>query len=669
MRSLTVTQLEEQLFGAARILRGRVESTAYAGIISAMLVLKWASDQPGTLRIPDRARWPRINDLAGRAQLGPALSEALQELEQSNPGVLDGVFENLDIPRRLGAAEVNALIRYFGHISLSDGDLEFTDVVGRAYDRFIGRFAEMAGKRGGEFFTPRSVVNLMVRLTRPEPGQSVYDPFTGSGGLLVQAREYVRDHGGDEADVALFGQELNYSTWAIARLNLLLHGATESSLLRGDILTDPLHMFVDGRRTLFDRALTHPPFSMSYARAEVRFPERMRYGWTPEHGKADLMYVQHVLAMLRPDGVGAVVAPLGVLFRGGAEAEIRRGIIEDNRLEAVISLGPNLFHGTSIPACILVLRGTEGPPEGRRGKVLFINAERELVKGHTQNRLEPEHVEKIVGVFRDWTEMPGFSRAVPVEEIAANGFNLNIRRFVDSGLPAEPPLDARAILAGGVPVREVEAEASRFQVFGIDLGHLFRPNATGYLDFPPGGFEAAATSIEDLATPREQAFARRCQSWWEATQPMVVELAGEKRLLKSRSLLIASFRAGLLPAELLDQYQLSGAFAAWWSYWQDDIRTLDLSGFSAVNDRWATISGSRTSRIPEDEARARVLDRLGADLCSRTQSLVTSQRQALAATYRAWGDRYATSLTRLEAQREATAVRLDTRLRDLGYIN
>src|SRR5205814_2614449 len=199
----------------------------------------------------------------------------------------------------------------------------------------------------------------------------------------------------------------------------------------------------------------------------VNHPERMRYGWTAGRGKADLMYVQHVLATLQPDGVGAVVTPHGVLFRGGVEADIRRGIVEDGRLEAVIGIGPNVFRGTAIPACILVLRGTNGPPAARRGNVLFINAEREVVTGRTQNRLEPQHVEKIVGTFRTAAEIPGFSRMVPISELAENDFNLNIRRYVDAGPAAEPAPDVRAAIFGCVPTGEIEAEATTSRLSGI----------------------------------------------------------------------------------------------------------------------------------------------------------------------------------------------------------
>ena len=253
---------------------------------------------------------------------------------------------------------------------------------------------------------------------------------------------------------------------SIARLNLLLNGVTDGSILCGDTLERPMHTLADGHLRLFDRVLTNPPFSMSYDKKELKYPERMKYGWTSK--QADLMNVQHVLAVLRPEGVGAIVTPHGVLFRGGAEAEIRQGILEDGRIEAVIGIGANVFYGTAIPACILVLRGENGLPEDRRGSVLFINAEREVASGRTQNRLEPAHVEKIVRTFRGWSEIPGFSRVVSLHEIAQNEFNLNIRRYVDASPPVEAPLDVRGALFGGVPRREVQAEVPRFRAFGID---------------------------------------------------------------------------------------------------------------------------------------------------------------------------------------------------------
>lgn len=668
MSPLTVAQLATSLFGAADILRGRVDASQYRDVIFGMLVLKRASDQPGVLRVPERSLWSHIVGYEGKA-LGHVLNEALWELERSNPEVLKGVFEALDFDRRLGRAELKALVDHFDRILLSDADLEFGDEVGRACDLILSGFADSAGKRGGEFFTPRSVVRLMVRLVRPQEGQSVYDPFAGSGGMLIEARQYVDEHDGDGTDLALFGQEANVATWSMAQLNLLLHGITDSSVLHGDTLTDPLHSAEGGRLRCFDRVLTNPPFSMKYYEKEVRHPERMKYGGASGQLKnADLMNVQHVLATLRPDGIGAVVTPHGVLFRGGVEGEIRRAIVEDARLEAVIGIGPNVFHGTAIPACILVLRGANGEQADQRGQVLFINAEREVVTGRSQNRLEPQNIEKIVSVFREWVDIPGFSRVVSLEEIADNDFNLNIPRYVDASPPVEPPLDVRAALFGGVPRSEFEAEAVRFHSYGIGLSDLFTPKSADYLDFQGGGCEANAARLPSLAAAREREFIGSCRSWWEEAASRIAERAESERLLMLRPRLMASFREELLPIGILDRYQLSGAFAAWWSDRHDDLRALGRRGFSGVIDRWATVDGGQPSYLPRSNARERVLEVLGADLCCRLEKLVVTERQGLINVYRSWGDRYETSLMDLERQNETAAARLEARLEDLGYV-
>lgn len=665
MSPLTVGQLATSLWGAVDILRGRVDASQYRDVIFGMLVLKRASDQPGVLRVPERSLWSHIVGYEGKA-LGHVLNEALWELERNNPEVLKGVFEALDFDRRLGRAELKALVDHFDGILLGDADLEFGDEVGRACDQLLSEFADSAGKRGGEFFTPRSVVRLMVRLVRPQQGQSVYDPFAGSGGMLLEARQYVDEHYGGSADLALFGQEANGATWAMARLNLLLHGIADSSVLHGDTLTDPLHSAEDGRLSCFDRVLTNPPFSMKHYEKEVRHPERMKYGGASLKN-ADLLNVQHVLATLRPDGIGAVVTPHGVLFRRGTEGEIRRAIVEDDRLEAVIGIGPNVFHGTSIPACILVLRGANGAPADQRGQVLFINAEREVVTGRSQNRLDPQNIEKITNVFREWVDIPGFSRVVSLEEIADNEFSLNIPLYVHAIPPVEPTLDVRAALFGGVPRSEFEAEAAKFHSYGIGLTDLFTPRNDDYLDFRSDGCEVIAARLPSLAAAREEEFIERCRSWWEEAASRIAERAENERLLMLSPRLMASFREDLLPNGILDRYQLSGAFAAWWSNRHDDLRALSLRGFSGVIDRWATVDAGGSSYLPHGLARERVLDVLGADLCSRVEKLVVAERQGLVNVYRSWGDRYEISLMDLERQSEAAAVRLGARLRDLGY--
>lgn len=664
MRPLTATQLTQHLIDTADAIRANTRSTASLGAISMMLVLKRASDQPGTLHVPNWMQWPQITSIPGAREPGRQLYEAMKELEQSNPDALDGVLEGLGFPAELGRAEVEILVSSFAQVSLSDENLEFTDTVGDAYDRFLDRMIGMITRRDTEHGTPRPLAELMVRLVQPEPGQSVYDPFAGTAGILIKASEYIADQGVGDADI--YGQEPDRYQWAAAKLNLLLHGVPNNQLLLGDSLNDPGPVTIDGTLMHFDRVLARPPLAMSYHRKQVRYPERMRYGWAPEHGRADLMYVQHALAVLNPDGMGAMITPQGVLFRGGPEGEIRRGIVEDGRIKAVISLGPNVFQTTSVPACILVLQGV-ARRDGQGRKVVFIDAEQEMVTGRTQRRLEPEAVEKIIDVLHDCQDLPGFSRAVSLEEIADNEFNLSVRRYVGVGLPINATPDARAIISGIMPRREVEAEAGRFHAFGIDPASLFQVKDASYLNFPPMGYEATTALIPHLTAAREQEFTAQCQMWWTATATDIAELAAANRLLRSRSELIASFRAQLSPLGILDPYQLGGAFAAWWSAWRDDLRILDQSGFQAVINRWDGVTTDWLYRGPEPEARERVFGRLVADLCARTQALVVSERQKLADVYRSWGERYATSLASLEAQRDAAVARLRSRLQHLGY--
>ena len=668
MSFTTVARLTRHLSGAADLLRSKMDVAAQLHIISGILLLKWASDQPDILQVPDHARWSYIFASEGKT-MGRIVNEALQGLERSNPKVLGGVLdEAIDLSKRLGATTIKDLVDHFDRMSLRDANLEFGDVVGRAYDCLLESFVDRARKLPSEFYTPRSVARLMVRLVRPEGTQSVYDPFAGSAGMLTQAKEYVDEKGGEGAGLALFGQERNVSTWSIARLNLVLHGVANSSLLCGDALPDPLHMFVDERRALFDRVVTNPPFSTNYVEKEVRFPERMRYGWTPEHGKrAELMNVQHVLAMLRPDGVGAVVTPYGVLFRGGAEAGIRKGIVEDGRLEAIIGIGPNVFHGTAVPACIMVLRGEHGSSEGRQGQVLFINAEREIVTGRTQNLLQPQHVEKIVQTFRNWADVPYFSRVVSLTEIAENDFDLNIRRYVNANPPTQPSLDIRAAIFGGVPRAEVDAETTRFQRFGLDPVGLFRATDTNYLDFSAEGRHSEAEHIREVADFVGQEYLERCRQWWQTTAARVAELAGTNWLSMFRPNIAASFIENLLSPGILDSDQLSGVFAAWWHDHRDDLRSLDRRGFLGVFERWTTDDGNRGRQVPADYAREHVLSALGDDLCSGVERLISTERQALVNTYYSWEERYATSLVDLEDKRDCAAARLRSRLAALGY--
>ncbi|WP_306956008.1 N-6 DNA methylase [Streptomyces sp. B4I13] len=672
-RPLTVDSLDFHLMQAADLLRGEVNTSELTQFIGPLLLLKRVSDQPGLLRVPDVARWEYVVDHA-RLSAGDTLNRALAALEQNNPRLLADLFDAVDFNSPSAERIAVRLLRHFDQLPLSDDDLEFGDEVGRAFDRFLTRIASTAGKGSSQFFTPRAVCRLMAELVRPQGGQSVADPHAGSGGMLLSAVHHLAEHGGSGAHLSLHGQEKNGSTWRTGRLNLLLHGIIDATMDNSDSLTDPL---IDGSGLMrFDRVLTAPPFSTSYKQNEVGHPERMRYGWVPEGGKkADLMFVQHVLAALRPQGLGAVVTPHGVLFRGGAEGEIRRGMVEDNRLEAVIGIGANVFYNTGIPACILVLRGTGDPPEERRDRVLFVDAEREVTTGRSQNRLDAQHVAKIADVYLGWRDVPGFSRAVSLAEIREHDYNLNIGRYVDSAPPAEPLLDIGAALTGGVPRREVQAEARRFHAFRIapdDLLHPFRP---GYWRFPPEGHEAAALRIPGLASAAEEGFLREVRSWWADQRPLFRKVTGgEACLAEARSHLEETFCRRLIPMEILDRYQLLGALAAWWSSHEDDFRALTAFGYHGVVRRVRSSPKDAPGRVyrkppppPRGEEAAFVLDWLGADLRAHTEELVAGERQKLVDAYLRWGERYAVSMADLERRYQTAADRLRDRMTGLGY--
>ena len=451
MSRITQGQLESYLWGAATRLRGTIDAGEYKSFIFPLLFLKRLSDvfdeeyeaaleesggddsyaalpEQHRFQIPDGAHWLDLRETT--SNLGRAVSQSMREIERANPR-LDGVFGDAPWTNkdRLPDRTLKEMVEHFSQLTLSVANVP-EDELGVAYEFLIKKFADDSGHTAAEFYTNRTLVHLMTQLLQVEPGESVYDPTCGSGGMLLSAAEELRRQGKEHRTLRLYGQERNLTTSAIARMNLFLHGIEDFDVVRGDTLANPAFTEGDEFRR-FDVVLANPPYSIRAWDRDAWSSDpwgRNEFG-TPPQGRADYAFWQHILASMDPKtGRCAILFPHGVLFRD-EELEMRRRIIASDLIDAVVGLGPNLFYNSPMESCIVVCRSAK--PADRAGKVLFIDAVNEVMRERAQSFLTDDHIDRIASAFHAFADDEGFAAVASLDEIADKGHNLSIPLYVD----------------------------------------------------------------------------------------------------------------------------------------------------------------------------------------------------------------------------------------------
>lgn len=460
------------VWNACGTFRGVIDPTQYKDYILTMLFLKYLSDirkskleEYGKKYAGDKVRIERtmarerfvieedctfdfIFAHRNDNEIGQLINTILEKIEDANKTKLHNVFRNIDFnsEANLGKARqrnqrLKTLLEDFSNdaLDLRPERVGHMDIVGDVYEFLIARFAAQAGKKAGEFYTPREVSITLAKLVRPKPGDRISDPTCGSGSLLIKAAKEV-----ESKDFSLFGQEMNGSTWALCKMNMFLHEVDAARIEWEDTIRHPLLVENDALMK-FDIVVANPPFSLDKWGQEMAATDRFgRFArGIPPKSKGDWAFILHMLATaVEGKGRVGVVVPHGVLFRGGSEGAIRKSVIEDNLLEGVVGLPGNLFYGAGIPAALLIFN--KARKHKGKGDVIFVDASREFEQATNQNRLRDQDIEKIVDTFRKRREIPKYSHLAPSTEIEENEFNLNIPRYVDT-FEAEPEIDIKAV--------------------------------------------------------------------------------------------------------------------------------------------------------------------------------------------------------------------------------
>ena len=452
---LTLPQLESFLWKSADILRGKIDSSDYKKYIFGLLFYKRMSDVWGEeynavmkeyedediaradynhrFQVPKDCRWEKVTEQA--ENIGQKLNDIFDKLANANSPKLDKIFEDLDFANkdRFPNETLQRLINHFSQYNFGNTYIS-SDLLGDAYEYLIKQFAADAGKKGGEFYTPREVEKVIMGILKPHQKDHIYDPTVGSGGFLLEAYDYLKSKSGEKIakTLYLYGQEQNLATFAIAKINMFLHGLDSADIRRGDTLANPQFLNQQGNLQTFDIVVANPPYSIKdwdYVAFKNKFGRLDNYDAPPDKN-ADYAFVLHIIKSMNQNGRAGIVLPHGVLFRGGAEGRIREQILKNDLIEVIIALPSKLFYGTGIPAAIVILNRNK--LEEKKGKILIIDAEKDFLEGKNQNVLRPQDISRIVKTCNSFENVEKYSRIISLKDVEENGYNLSVRQYLDS---------------------------------------------------------------------------------------------------------------------------------------------------------------------------------------------------------------------------------------------
>jgi len=451
-KTITISQLEQYLSKAAWILKGPVDASDFKVYIFPLLFFKRISDvydeeyrmaleesegdkeyailpEFHRFGIPEGCHWKDVRETT--SNVGLAIEKALRGIEQANQEYLYGIFGDAQWSNKnkLSDRLLIDLIEHFSQYNLSNSNVD-SDLLGNSYEYLIKHFADLTNKKAGEFYTPRSVVHLLGLILDPHEGETIYDPACGTGGMLLECVDHLKDNKEDYRTLKLYGQEKNLTSSSIARMNMYLHGIEDFNIHRGDTLRDPAFFEADGLKT-FDCVIANPPFSLKDWGAEnwANDPYGRNIAGVPPKGNGDMAWVQHMIKSMNEKGRMTVVLPHGALFRKNAEGKIRKELLKQDILEAVIGLGPNIFYGTQLAACVMVFKQNKEP--NKKDKVLFIDAADQVRVGRAQNYLEPQNVQQIFDWYTSYEDVENYVKVVDMTEMKENDYNLNIPLYVE----------------------------------------------------------------------------------------------------------------------------------------------------------------------------------------------------------------------------------------------